>query len=92
MKIINILCFILQEYDFQWSNPTVNTDSTYNWTFPIGYSSACYTGSASLSTNTVGEINVGIDQTTGFKPLSKSQARTSNNTFRCIVYLIAIGH
>ena len=76
----------------QWSNPTVNTDSIYDWTFPIGYSSACYAGSAALSTNTVGDHDTGNDQTTGFKPLSKSKARTSNNTNRCIVYLITIGY
>ena len=77
---------------FQWGNPFVNGDSVYDWTFPIGYSSACYTGSAALSTNIVGGIDVGKDQNTGFKPLSKFQARTSNNGPWCNVYLIAIGY
>ena len=76
---------------FQWSNPTVNTDSRYTWTFPTSYVSECWSGSASLSANTVGGDDSGYDNTTGFKVISKTQAQTSNNTNRCIVYLIVIG-
>lgn len=52
----------------------------------------CFSGSASLSLNTVGPGNIGYDQNTGFKILSTSEIQTSNNAPECIVYLIAIGY